>query len=953
MSFAHLHLHTEYSIIDSHATIAGYLKRAKELGQDTMAITDHGVMSGAIEFYTKAREMEIKPIIGCEIYVDYDYQGKGERDQHASHLTVLARNEAGYRSLIAFQRAAHTKKEHTGYYYKPRLWLEEAVEYMQDWFVFSGCMSSPISRLILDDRMREAVEVARYIDKAAYGFYVEMMSHDPYWDNDYAEKAPRLQAGLEHLARKFKFPIVVTNDCHYVTKESEVISQKFFHDSGDTATGVKLDASGFYMRSRKEMLATGLPREGIDNTLEIADECDVRIPEADKLTWYVPEIAADPVKTLDRKCRKVIGLISHWNQDYTERYKKELSVLRQTPHIAQSYLVAHDLIKWCREQEIGATGRGSMAGSLISWLLEITREDPVKYGLKFERAVNPARPIIPDFDIDVSSSERLKVLAHLAEKYDQACQIGTYVSYGPRGATRMVMRSLNYPYIEMNETSKNIPEEWAAAVPLIPAEIREFVESYRGSLSTSGVHPAGYLISGESRPLDREVPLMWIPSSGVMVSQYDMYSLKKIGLFKLDVLGLKAIDQLGKMAWVTGVAPPDEYDDPAVFQAISDNQVADIFQLEGHSARSVIRDLGGVHDFEDVVVVNTISRPGASQFIGDYKRGDSGLVRKYPQIKETLELTRGVILYQEQLMEICATLADFDDAEQDVLIQAMKRFESGEFHKMTDRFLSGCRKNGVNGKDIWEALLRFAGYAFNRAHAVSYAGFAYRMMWYKVHYPAAFYAAVFDASDHRRELILESHYFGVEWRLPDINKSERHTTAKDGVVLLGLETIKGVGPAAAREIVKRRWKRPYSGLDDLKQRVNRKRCNAKILNILNKMGMFDEPATPEYILDALDFPVAVLNPVMTKRVAVKTANEVGGFVLDVKSHTIKGGSLQGKKMGFMTLANPAGVFKCVLFPDVWRKFRQHVRLEAVILTGQWNDRNDFIVEGGRAIYAKG
>lgn len=966
MSFTHLHVHTEYSTLDSHATLEGYLERAAKLGQEAVAITDHGVISGAIQFYTQAREMGIKPIIGSEIYVDFDHGVVVEKGKWLvpDHLTVLAANEEGYRDLIRFQKVSHA-----GFYYRPRFQLADTFGYMKNWIVLSGCMSSTISKLILKDRLDDAADLIRHMQQTAKGFFLEVMRHDSEVER-FNVNAEKIIEAQYHLSKQLGVPLVATNDCHFVTKQSEQVIRDFFAATGDKETGVETDNTGMYFKSAKAMRLAGHDQECLDNTYEIARVCRVKIPEADKLTWYVPPDPKhpDPVKTLDMMCRHEVKKLS---PEYHERYKKELAVLRQTEAIAQSYLVAHDVVAWCEENGIIASGRGSMAGSLVSWLLGITREDPVKYALKFERAVNPARPVIPDFDIDVSSSRRQEVLDYLKSKYPNACQIGTYVKFGPRAATRFVMRKLGHDFIATNNVTTVMPDTWEdlgdeeQAALHIPPEIVRFVMTYQGIFSTQGVHPAGYLISGDERPLDKEIPMMMIPTSKLLVSQYDMYTLKKLGLYKLDILGLKALDQITKMAELTDEAPDDEYTDPKVFEAITSGLVTDIFQLDGHAARSVIRELGIINDFEDVVVVNTISRPGAAQFIDDYKQGNSTLLKRYPQIESVLGYSRGVILYQEQLMEICAILAGFDDAEQDVLIQAMKRFGDGEFQAMTDRFMDGCRRNGVNGKVIWDALLKFAGYAFNRAHAVSYAGLAYRMMWYKVNHPTAFYAAVFDESEHKRELILESYNFDVKWSPPDIDLSQPGTTMLNDTVLLGLETMKGVGPAAsmatlaARKLVlvdgkkeKTKKSRRFADLEDFKARVERRQCNVRVQEVYRKMGLFGDPVDPKDHLEILELPMSVFSPTLTKAAAVRTANQLGGLVLDIKPHIIKNGNWQGKTMGFMTLANADGVFKCVLFPDTWRKFRRPAgrRLDAVVLRGSWTDKGDFIVEGGKGVY---
>lgn len=940
--FTHLHLHSQYSVLDGHGTIDNYLSAAAADNQSALAVTDHGSIGGAVQFYKAAKEHGVKPIIGCEMYVDY---GDGERPNYPDHLTVLASSEKGYRALIKA-----VSDSHRNFYYRPRLHIKDLMAYAGDWVILSGCMSSTISKLLMADETKAAEDLALTLASFAKAFYIEIMWHQSD-DEDFARRQEMLLPRLMSLSRKTGIRMVLTNDCHYVGRQDEEIHQKFLREAVNKIKGIEFDGRGFYLKTISEMAAV-CANLGLDTNVmlaanDIADMCNISIPEADTVSWYVPEIAPDPVSELTRMCAEKLADMP---ASYKERFEQESVVLRGAPAIAQSYLVAHDLVTWCHKNGIHAAGRGSMAGSIISWLLGITSEDPVKWSLNFKRAVNPARPTIPDFDIDVSSHRRTEVLEYLSGRYEDSCPISSYVNYGPKGALRMIMRAVDVPYAQMDYISKGMPDDWQINIDFgdqfeIPEQYRPYLASYRGLYSTMSVHPAGFLISGKDRPLEREVPMQWIASSGTLASSYDMYTLKKLGLFKLDILGLRALDQLAKMERLAGEPPPyGTYDDPDVLKALNDGFCADIFQLEGNAARNCIKEIG-IKDFEDIVVVNTISRPGAAQFIGDYKIGNRRLVERYPAIEPILSYSRGVILYQEQVMEICAVLAGFDDAEQDTVKEAIKYFDSGAFEKLTDRFLSACK----DGQEIWDAMVRFAGYSFNRAHAVSYAALAYRMAWYKVKHPLAFFASVFDDSPNKRALLVEGHNFGVRWRMPDVNLATYDSSIFGDSIMVGLCNLKGFGTAAYNALCEQRKHGPILTIEDL-QRPAKKKVNAKIRDILEKVGLLDAPPVPSVLKEVLEFPIGFLNSDLTRHVDVKSDTRLGGFITSSREHIVKTGKLEGQKMGYLNVSNRYGSFRVVVFPEQWKGMRGQ-RVEAVIFEGYWSKTErgmDFIAEKGKA-----
>ena len=949
--FVHLHNHTQYSVIDGHGKIVDYVQAAKADGQTALAITDHGNVAGAIEFYLECRKHGIKPIIGSELYVDIVLREK----QIPYHMTVLAADLQGYRDLVEVSTRAHKN-----FYYRSRITLKEIIDagLMKHWVVLTGCPSSAFNFALREGRTEDARELLHALKQASKDTLIEIMYHKTD-DNEFRQMQSDLLHAQIDFAIDLDFPMVLTNDCHYVSPEDERIHQEFLKATEGRVHGIEFDGEGFHLKTSAQMreVADYLGQEpAYDNASYVADICDLEIPEADKPTWYVPSPFPDPEEEISKRCNAVLqGMVGTGVlvEDYGNRYLEEMAVIRTSEPIMNSYLVAADLIDFCKNAGIPATGRGSMAGSLVSYLLGITSEDPVKFNLNFKRAVNPARLTIPDFDIDVSSRRRDEVLAYIAGKYPHSAPIGSYSERGIKGATRWVMRSLNYTAEYTNQVAKELPENGEIDLEPIPEKAREVVRGYLGLYGNQTVHPAGVLVSGEERPLQGIIPMCYIASSKTMVTQFDMYTLKKIDFFKLDILGLSTLDVLDTMEQLSGQKPPTEYDDEQVFKTLSDGLVCEIFQLDGYAARATIKALG-ISNFEDIVAINALVRPGASQFIPSYRSGDSTLIDEYPPLNDVLSVTRGLILYQEQVMEISRVLAGFDDLQQDDIKEAIKYFRAEVFAEMEPVFMDGCKNNGHDGTLIFNAIKAFAGYAFNRAHAVTYAATAYKMAWYKTHFPDAFYTAVYDRSDNKVRAILESLRLGVEWITPDINLSEANTSFRDGKVILGLTTIKGVGPAVAEEIVRaRREVGKFTSPEHFEKSIKKQKCNAKHRQILMDACAYRTLGIDGDVMrydELLGYNRSVTDTALADTISVYEQERLGGYITNIRPRTVRPGSKNsGKEMCFVTLTNKYGEFEATVFPEDWKRLKKALAdkpaMLPVIFNGQTTEKGFSVYNG--------
>lgn len=928
-----------------------------------MAITDHGTLGGAIDFYTQAKKIGVKPIIGVEAYVDIS---ELRENNYPGHLTILAQNESGYRALIAANNLAHRQ-----FYYRPRITIQQIIErgFAKDWVILSGCMSSPI----YDLPHTEAVELCKQLATHAGYFFLEFMWH--YSDDEQFNVKQDLY--LEKMAAIHKatgYPMAITNDCHYSEPRFEEIHRELMRQSKEPE-GLEFDGEGFYFKTQKQMQdicdSLGIPN-GVANAIEASKMCNLVIPEAEKVNWYVPDITGgNPKAKMVQLCEAALTARG-FGKEYLDRYHHELSVLETSSAILNSYLVTYDLVYWCNERGYPVAARGSMAGSLISYLLGITQEDPVKWSLSFSRAVSPARPTIPDFDLDVSSIHRQDILNYLKEKYDNNIPIAAYTHYGPKGALRKVLRMEGkHDYPTQNELCKALPQDWsdgdfeysvtgkrfigkAPWFEEVPENYRDFMAIYKGLFSNMTVHPSGVLVGGPERELEHEVPLQWIASSKALVSAFDMYTLKKTGLYKLDVLGLRTLDQLDYMQRVSGARLPDDnYDDPYVLKAFDKELLAEIFQMDGYACQAVLHNIRPITHFEDLVAANTLARPGVAEFAKYYRSGYENLVREYPLLEPVLGYTNGLILYQEQVMEIARVLADFDDAEQDDVKESIKYFNHTNWSNTIEpKFRSRCEPKGINPTNILDAISRMSMYTYNRNHAMTYAALSYKMMFYKCYHPAAFYAAVYDGTEDKDRLVLESQIFDVIWHPADINISQESTIVIDNEIWLGLGAIKGVGPAAYAALDEAR---PFTSVEDLEARVARRKCNISVIKRLKEAFACESigyPGTDSAFQESFGFSKKFLDTeVVKKLVEGNTDYSTAGFISDLRSFSVKkAGPNQGKEMAIVSISNVKGKRKCILFPDVYKKARGKLYKGMPIkFIGEYQISGDFVVQSGESI----
>jgi DNA polymerase III subunit alpha len=990
----HLHNHSVYSVIDGKAPIEHYVEAAVKDEQKSFALTDHGTLAGTINAYKQFKDVGINFIPGMEMYVDV---AELRETTFPGHITVLAKNEDGYRALIAANNIAHSQ-----FFHRPRLTLQQIIEggFAKDWILLSGCMSSPI----FDRPFNEALEIIKQLNSHSAGFFLEFMHHESDKDsfnikqNEYIEKVVAFRDATD-------FPVVITNDCHYAHKHQEEIHRQLMSVSQDPES-IEFDGEGFYLKTTKEMEAIASKFNApyaVDNAVSLSAMCNVHISEADNPVWYVPDITGgNPKAKMTQICEAALN-DKNLSEEYWERYRYELDVLSTSPAILNSYLVTYDVVGFCTNNGIPVAARGSMAGSLISWLMDITLEDPIKWKLSFNRAVNPARPSIPDFDLDVSSARRPEIIAYLKERFSENIPISSYSHYGPRGALRKILRMEGIrEFKDIDILSKSLPNAWPIRYKLIfneetgnyeyPPTVEEdlakqettvevggangqdhesehirpdwlyeipknywnYIAIFEGLYSSLSAHPSGILVSGEDRELEHEIPMQWIASSKQLTSAYDMYTLKKLGLYKLDVLGLKTLDQLAYMENVTGEKVPDDnYDDPRVLAGFGVGLLAEIFQMDGNACRSVIKQIHGIETFEDMIAANTLARPGSAVFTKYYRSGFESLLREYPDLQGILGPTNGLILYQEQVMDIARVLADFNDQEQDDIKEAIKYFRHEVWTRTIEpRFRKGAQAKGVDPEHILQAISRMASYTYNRAHAMTYAAIAYKMMWYKIYYPAIYYAAVYDGTEDKSKLLLESHHFKVKWHPADVNTSEANTIIREGEIYLGLSSIKGVGPAACEALAKAR---PFTDIDDLKARVEKKRCNSSVITKLQEsfacasLGVQGRYNTFQ---DNFGFNYRFMDHKLVEGIyGWNSSNQIAGFVTSYRSLTIKEGKRNaGQEMCMLEVINSFGKTKCVMFPEVWKRAKGNIYNGiAIMFQGNYQVDGSFIVAHGAEI----
>ncbi len=882
MSFVHLHLHSQYSLLDGANRLDDVIGAAKAAGMPALALTDHGNLFGGIEFHDRARKAGIRPILGIEAYVAQG--GHTERNPQRSssnHLVLLARNEAGWRNLIKLT----TRSYLDGFYYKPRIDHELLRRHSEGLIGLSACLKGELNEQILSRREEEAEQTARtYREILGEGnFYLELQDHG----------IPEQRAAnqvLRRMARKLELPLVATNDCHYLRKEDAFAHEVLLCVGTQTTLAdpdrLRYASQEFYLKGFEEMLQL-FPEDAaaLENTMEIAERCDVRIGDGQ---FHLPEFPVPNGETvesffervsrsgLDERLqelrRRTPAVFDRHSEDvYRERLTYEIDVIRRMGFPGY-FLIVWDFIRHARENGIPVgPGRGSAAGSLVSYALRITDIDPLQYDLLFERFLNPERVSMPDIDTDICQRRRGEVLQYVAEKYgrDRVSQIITFGTLAAKGVLRDVGRVMGLPYAAVDRVAKLLPEmekslgEAARTVDSLAAEmekdpkIREVVEigsRLEGLTRHASVHAAGVVIAPV--PIDEIVPL-YKTSKDEIVTQWDMKGVERLGLLKMDFLGLKTVtvvDDTLKMLRHQGIdldldAVP--LDDPETFRIFAEGRTSGIFQFESSGMRDMLKRAQPSR-FEDLAAFNALYRPGAlsvgmvDEFIAR-KLGKRKVVYVLPESEPILRETYGVIAYQEQVMQLAVTIAGFTMGQADVLRKAMGKKSAEVMAEQRERFIEGGVGKGFPRKkveELWNYIEPFAGYGFNKSHSVAYAMLAYKTAYLKAHFPVAFMAAMLTSeiasTDDVVKYVAECREMAIPVLPPDVNVSEWPFTVEGGAIRFGLGGVKGLGESAAETLlVVRRRSGRFRSLAHLVSAVDPKAVNLKVFETLVKSGACD------------------------------------------------------------------------------------------------------------------
>jgi DNA polymerase-3 subunit alpha len=892
--FAHLHLHTDYSLLDGAIQIKPLAKRTAELGMSACAMTDHGNMFGAISFYNAMKGQGVKPIIGCETYItrgnrnDRSAGAPGEKANF--HLILLAKNFEGYQNLVRLTSKAYTE----GFYYKPRIDKELLAEHGKGLIALSACMSGVPSAMLarekFDDAAAAAIEFEEILGKGNY--FLEIQEHG-------LDAQDRIRKPLVELSKRTGVPLVATNDAHYLRPEDARA-----HDillcigSGKTVNDtnrLRYPSPNFYVRSPEEMwriFGDELP-DALNRTVEIAERCDLRLPENLNYLPNYPIPASDAGLTIDEYFEKVIrdgferrrqtvwerqlsrNELEHPISDYQTRLSSEMAMIKQMG-FAGYFLVVWDFVRYAREHSIPVgPGRGSAAGSLVAYCLEITDIDPLKYNLIFERFLNPGRVSLPDIDIDFCVRGRGEVINHVADLYgrDSVCQIITFGTLASRAAIKDVGRALDMPYAEVDRIAKLIPPpvrgrnvSLAQALEQVPElkqqvetnpqvkELLEIAQRLEGCARHSSVHAAGVVIS--PLPLQELIPIA-VSGKDEVTTQYVMSDLEKTGMLKMDFLALTALTVINdclttiKQLLGTEINWPDlALNDEKTMAVFAEGRTDAVFQFESSGMQEICRKLKpkGV---EDLAALNALYRPGpldggmVDEFIQRH-HGKKTVRYLVPEMKDILSNTYGIMVYQEQIMQLAQKLAGYTLSEADLMRRAMGKKKREEMAVHQEKFISGAVERGIKqekAEKIFSLMAQFSDYGFNRSHSVAYAYLAFQTAYLKAHYPEHFYAAVLSSEAQDAAKVFkyskELRAQGIELLPPDVNESFSGFTPLTGAIRYGLAAIKGLGQSTIKAIIEARKAGAFKSFFDFAERIEQGAINKRALESLVGAGAFD------------------------------------------------------------------------------------------------------------------
>lgn len=876
-NFVHLHTHSQYSLLDGACRIDNVIELAKEYKMPALAITDHGNMFGAIEFYKKALKAGIKPIIGCETYVAggsrLDKKPSQEHPDGGYHLVLLAKNEIGYKNLIKLTSAGFLE----GFYHRPRIDKELLKKYSEGLIASSACLKGEVNWNLLKGNTEQAIAIAReYNDIFGEGnFYLEIQFHG-------LEKEKFLLPKVDAISRETGIPLLVTNDCHYLRREdADAHDALLCIQTGKNVTDtnrMKYNTDQIYFKSPEEMEKVfGDFKPAMENSVHIAESCHLEIELGNlKLPSFpIPTPFVSPDNFLQHLCEE--GLKTKYDE-ITDVVKKrleyELSVIKKMGY-AGYFLIVKDFCDYARKIEVRiGPGRGSAAGSLVSYVLEITSLDPIKFDLLFERFLNPERISMPDIDIDFADRGRDKIIQYVIEKYgkDNVCQIITFGTMAARGVIRDVGRVLSIPYGDVDKIAKMIPEgpgvtltDALKKIPELRAlkkedkrveKLLEYSLTLEGLARHCSTHAAGVVIAPSA--LTNYVPL-FKGSKNEITTQYDMKMVEEIGLLKMDFLGLRTLTVIDDTIKLIKEIEPEfsvdinnlELEDSEVYKIFARGDTIGIFQFESAGMRDYLRKLGP-ENFTDITAMNALYRPGPldSGMIDIYidrKKGAKGIKYLHPALEKILGSTYGVIVFQEQVLHIANALAGYSMGKADFLRKAMGKKDAALMAAQKKEFLEGADKNKVDKKiaeEVFDQIETFARYGFNKAHSTCYAFIAYQTAWLKKYYPEQFMAALMSSeinnTDRIYQFMEECRRMKIEVLPPDINESKVDFSVVDGKIRFGLMAVKNVGEGPARAIVDEISKSgKVKSFSDLVSQVPLKSLNKRTLESLINAGAFD------------------------------------------------------------------------------------------------------------------
>ena len=997
--FVHLHTHSEFSVLDGMSRVTEIVEKAVEYGHSAVAITDHGNMGSVPKFYEEAKNNKIEPIIGQEFYIVEDVK-KTEKGEQSHHLVLLARNYDGYRTLCRLSAIAAEN-----FYYRPRI-DHNILRYfgsdLKDIMATSTCMSGEIPNAIMNNKPKKAKRLLSFYNSVFPNFFLEFMQHGDVKSRDrkerkFAEDEEKINETLWEYHTKYDIPIVVTNDSHY-PEPTDSWNHEFLLA---IQTGAKIDDSsrfkfrgdGYHITDTSDM-RNHFPKaiwKASEQSMDwITKNTRIRIPELENKEHYLPSTG---VKSPSREVRRlsIVGVNSRVPVSKHKRYIKqldyELEVIKKAK-VENIFLVADDYVKDAKkhDKEVGS-GRGSMAGVLTSYLMGITDVDPIRFNLSFERAINPARPSLPDFDIDFDDKDH--VVAYLRKRYgtENVLQIGTLNRMHPRSTLQKILKCLNYDFrtavaysqqlpdtgeMIANRSSRDIREILEVAAPDIKQlldddpRILELMVKFDGLVQSVGKHAGGVLISAPGQPIRDIVPITKISAEKEPVSQFDKIALEKqFGFVKFDILGLSTLRVVKQIKKLIGnevlfkdFPDNDNLDDEKVFKLINSGSLTGIFQLEGFACRQAIPQIGGIHDFEDIVSIASIVRPGVTQFIpvfaanrkkkNKFKKvnvqsgsNEKGTIKIHgiKKLDKILESTEGVILFQEQVMAIAQHIAGFDMIRVDDIKEKIKAKATDEFDDMRLDFINGCVEQGYKIKTadyIWDMIRRAAGYLYNRAHAVSYSLITYQTAYLKANYPLEFFTVCINMAREGkkdRQLVAlhdEALDLGIKFLRPSLTRSETWCNIEDDKIRMGLAMVKGVGETTASEIVSTRNE---MGVRRTLKVLPKKVLRVNVIKALKEVGAYGNKYADE------DKQVALLGFSLRdhlshyrkriKKASYEKGNEVlfGGQVTEVRKQKTK----NGDDMAFAKISFGAEQNNVVLFSDQLADFGNDFKVGNILL----------------------